>query len=283
MAGKRGVVMGVANNHSIAWGIARQLHAEGAEIGLTFQNDQFGRRVRPLADQLDAAFLERCDVEDLDSVNNLFDVAAKHWGSIDFFVHAVAFSDKNELKGRFADTTRENFTRTMLISCFSFTESARRAAELMTNGGSMLTLTYGGSVKVMPNYNVMGVAKAALESSVRYLAADFGAAGVRVNAISAGPVRTLAGAGVTDARLMFNYQRKHSPLERTVAIEEIGRSAAYLLSDYSSGVTGEVHYVDSGFNVMSMPKLDELRAEERREIIEERVEAQRPDILAEGS
>ncbi|MCF3935996.1 enoyl-ACP reductase FabI [Acuticoccus sp. M5D2P5] len=275
--------MGVANNHSIAWGITRQLHAEGAEIGLTFQNDQFGRRVRPLADQVEATFLERCDVEDLDSVNGLFDVAAKHWGSIDFFVHAVAFSDKNELKGRFADTSRENFTRTMLISCFSFTESARRAAELMTDGGSMLTLTYGGSVKVMPNYNVMGVAKAALESSVRYLAADFGATGVRVNAISAGPVRTLAGAGVTDARLMFNYQRKHSPLERTVTLEEIGRSAAYLLSDYSSGVTGEIHYVDSGFSVMSMPKLDELRAEERREIIEEKVEARRPDILAEES
>ncbi|WP_255720744.1 enoyl-ACP reductase FabI [Acuticoccus kalidii] len=283
MAGKRGIVMGVANNHSIAWGITRQLHAEGAEIGLTFQNDQFGRRVRPLADQVEATFLERCDVEDLDSVNGLFDVAAKHWGSIDFFVHAVAFSDKNELKGRFADTSRENFTRTMLISCFSFTESARRAAELMTDGGSMLTLTYGGSVKVMPNYNVMGVAKAALESSVRYLAADFGATGVRVNAISAGPVRTLAGAGVTDARLMFNYQRKHSPLERTVTLEEIGRSAAYLLSDYSSGVTGEIHYVDSGFSVMSMPKLDELRAEERREIIEEKVEARRPDILAEES
>lgn len=280
MVGKRGVVMGVANNHSIAWGIARQLHAEGAEIGLTYQNDSFGRRVKPLADQVEAAFLEKCDVEDLATVDSLFDQAARVWGSMDFFVHAVAFSDKNELKGRYADTSRANFVRTMVISCFSFTESAKRAAALMTGGGSMLTLTYGGSVKVMPNYNVMGVAKAALESSVRYLAADYGAVGIRVNAISAGPVRTLAGAGVTDARLMFNYQRKHSPLERTVTIEEIGRSGAYLLSDYASGVTGEIHYVDSGYNIMSMPKLDELRAEERREIIEEKVEEVAPDILA---
>ena len=283
MAGKRGVVMGVANNHSIAWGITQTLAAEGAEIGLTYQNDQFGRRVRPLADKVNAAFLEQCDVEDLASVDRLFETAAKVWGSIDFFVHAVAFSDKNELKGLYADTTRENFTRTMVISCFSFTEAAKRAAALMTNGGSMLTLTYGGSVKVMPNYNVMGVAKAALESSVRYLAADYGNVGIRVNAVSAGPVRTLAGAGVTDARLMFNYQRKHAPLERTVTIDEIGRSSAYLLSDYSSGVTGEIHYVDSGYNIVSMPKLDELRAEERREIIEEKVEQTVPDILAEGS
>jgi enoyl-[acyl-carrier protein] reductase I len=280
MAGKRGLVMGVANNHSIAWGIAKALHAEGATLGFTFQNDQFGRRVRPLAAEVGAAFLEPCDVEDLATVDAVFDAARHHWGSLDFFVHAVAFSDKNELKGRYADTTRANFSRTMVISCFSFTECAKRAAALMTGGGSMLTLTYGGSVKVMPNYNVMGVAKAALESSVRYLAADFGSDGIRVNAISAGPVRTLAGAGVTDARLMFNYQRKHSPLERTVTIEEIGRSATYLLSDWSSGVTGEIHYVDSGYNVMSMPKLDELRAEERREIIEEKVSEVAPSILA---
>lgn len=283
MKGKRGIVMGVANNHSIAWGIARQLHAEGAEIGLTYQNDQFGRRVKPLAASIDAPFLERCDVEDVATVDNLFDVAAKHWGEMDFFVHAVAFSDKNELKGRYADTTRENFARTMVISCFSFTEAAKRAAALMPNGGSILTLSYGGAVKVMPNYNVMGVAKAALEASVRYLASDFGEDGVRVNAISAGPVRTLAGAGVTDARLMFNYQRKHAPLGRTVVIEEIGRSATYLLSDYASGVTGEIHYVDSGYNIVSMPKLAELRAEERREIIEEKVEAVSPDLLSGSS
>ncbi|MEM8665172.1 MAG: enoyl-ACP reductase FabI [Pseudomonadota bacterium] len=280
MKGKRGVVMGVANDHSIAWGIARQLAAEGAEIGLTYQNDQFGRRVKPLAASIDAAFLERCDVEDLATVDTLFNTAAKQWGSIDFFVHAVAFSDRNELKGRYADTTRENFSRTMVISCFSFTESAKRAAALMNGGGAMITLTYDGAARVMPNYNVMGVAKAALESSVRYLASDFGNDGIRVNAISAGPVRTLAGAGVTDARLMFNYQRKHSPLGRTVTIEEIGKTATYLLSDYSSGVTGEIHYVDSGYNTVSMPKLDDLRAEERRENIEEKVEAEAPEILA---
>ncbi|GAB5375099.1 MAG: enoyl-ACP reductase FabI [Acuticoccus sp.] len=279
MTGKRGIVMGVANNHSIAWGIARQLHADGAEVGLTYQNDQFGRRVRPLADEIDASFLERCDVEDLSTVDALFDAAAKNWGEIDFLVHALAFSDKNELKGRYADTSRDNFARTMLISCFSFTEAAKRAAPLMKNGGSMLTLTYGGAVKVMPNYNVMGVAKAALESSMRYLAADFGDQGIRVNALSAGPVRTLAGAGVTDARLMFNFQRKHSPLQRTITIEDVGRTATYLLSDYSLSVTGEVHYVDAGYNIISMPRLDELRAEERREIIEEKVEQERPDIL----
>ncbi|MEM6846662.1 MAG: enoyl-ACP reductase FabI [Pseudomonadota bacterium] len=280
MAGKRGVVIGVANDHSIAWGIARQLHAEGAQLGLTFQNDQFGRRVKPLAAQVDAAFLERCDVEDIATVDAVFDKAASVWGELDFYVHALAYSDRNELKGRYADTSRENFSRTMVISCFSFTETAKRAAALMTGGGSMLTLSYGGAVRVMPNYNVMGVAKAALEASVRYLAADFGGQGVRVNALSAGPVRTLAGAGVTDARLMFNYQRKHSPLQRTVVIEEIGKTAAYLLSDYSSGVTGEVHYVDSGYNIMSMPRLAELKAEERREAIEEQAEA--PSALAPG-
>ncbi|MEM6761450.1 MAG: enoyl-ACP reductase FabI [Pseudomonadota bacterium] len=283
MAGKRGIVMGVANNHSIAWGITQQLAAEGAEIGLTYQNEQFGKRVRPLAEKVGAAFLEQCDVEDLATVDKLFERAAETWGAIDFLVHAVAFSDKNELKGRYADTTRENFSRTMVISCFSFTEAAKRAAALMPAGGSMITLSYGGSVKVMPNYNVMGVAKAALESSVRYLAADFGSDAIRVNAISAGPVRTLAGAGVTDARLMFNYQRKHAPLERTVTLTEIGRVASYLLSDYYTAVTGEVHYVDSGYNIVSMPKLDELRAEERREIIEEKVEQEKTEVLASGS
>lgn len=279
MTGKRGIVMGVANNHSIAWGIARQLHADGAEVGLTYQNDQFGKRVRPLADEIEAPFLEKCDVEDVSTVDALFDAAARHWGEIDFLVHALAFSDKNELKGRYADTTRENFARTMMISCFSFTEAAKRAAPLMKNGGAMLTLTYGGSVRVMPNYNVMGVAKAALESSVRYLATDFGDQGIRVNALSAGPVRTLAGAGVTDARLMFNFQRKHSPLQRTITIEDVGRTATYLLSDYSLSVTGEIHYVDSGYNIISMPRLDELRAEERREIIEEKAEQEHPDIV----
>lgn len=281
MAGKRGLVMGVANNHSIAWGIAKRIHDEGGTVGLTYQNDTFGRRVKPLAETIDAPFLIRCDVEDVASVDALFAEIRELWGTMDFLVHAVAFSDKNELKGRFADTTRENFIRTMTISCFSFAEAARRAADLMPDGGAMLTLTYGGSTRVMPNYNVMGVAKAALEASVRYLAADFGAQGVRVNAISAGPVRTLAGAGVTDARLMFNYQRKHSPLARTVSIEEIGGTAAYLLSDLSSGVTGEIHFVDSGYNIMSMPRLTELKAEERREIIEEVAEERgEAEILA---
>ncbi len=281
MAGKRGLVMGVANNHSIAWGIAKRIHDEGGTVGLTYQNDTFGRRVKPLAEEIKAPFLLPCDVEDVASVDSVFEAIRAQWGTMDFFVHAVAFSDKNELKGRYADTTRENFVRTMLISCFSFTESAKRAAALMPDGGAMLTLTYGGATRVMPNYNVMGVAKAALEASVRYLAADFGAGGVRVNAISAGPVRTLAGAGVTDARLMFNYQRKHSPLARTVSIDEIGGTAAYLLSDLSGGVTGEVHFVDCGYNIMSMPRLTELKAEERREIIEEVAEERgEAEILA---
>jgi len=208
-----------------------------------------------------------CDVEDLASVDAVFAALEDAWGSLDFVVHAIAFSDKSELKGRYADTTRENFCRTMLISCFSFTEVAKRAAPLMTNGGSLLTLTYGGSTRVMPNYNVMGVAKAALEAGVRYLAGDFGPDNIRVNAISAGPVRTLAGAGITDARLMFNYQRAHAPLRRTVTIEEIGGAAVYLLSDLSTGVTGEIHYVDSGYNIISMPRPEVLKAQEVAETV----------------
>ena len=201
-----------------------------------------------------------CDVEDLASVDAVFEALREKWGQLDFLVHAIAFSDKNELKGRYADTTRENFSRTMLISCFSFTELAKRAAELMpASGGAMITLTFGGSMRVMPNYNVMGVAKAALEASVRYLAADFGPRGIRVNAISAGPVRTLAGSGIGDARPMFAFQQKHSPLGRGVTLDELGGSALYLLSDLSGGVTGEVHYVDSGYNVISMPRPEDLK------------------------
>src|SRR3984957_19218419 len=211
MAGKRGLVMGVANDHSIAWGIAKKLHGEGASLAFTYQGSALGKRVRPLAASLGSSILEPCDVEDAGSVDTVFDNIAAQWGGLDFVVHAIAFSDKNELKGRYADTTRENFTRTMLISCFSFTEVARRACRLMKSGGALLTLTYDGSNRVMPNYNVMGVAKAALDASVRYLAADFGPAGIRVNAISAGPIRTLAGAGIADARFMFNFQRDHSP------------------------------------------------------------------------
>jgi enoyl-[acyl-carrier protein] reductase I len=260
MAGKRGLIMGVANDHSIAWGIAKALAAQGAEIALTYQGDAFGRRVKPLAEEIGSNLLIPCDVEDTDSVTAVFDTLKKEWGSLDFLVHAIGFSDKTQLKGRYLDvTTRDNFTRTMVISAYSFTEVAQHAAPLLNKGGSLLTLTYGGSMRVMPNYNVMGVAKAALEAMVRYLAADFGEDEVRVNAISAGPVRTLAGAGIGDARQMFSYQQRNSPLRRTVNIEEIGQSALYLLSDMSSGVTGEIHYVDSGYNIMSMPVMDDLR------------------------
>jgi len=262
MKGKRGLVMGVANDHSIAWGIARTLSNHGAELAFTYQGEAFGRRTRPLAESIGADILLPCDVEDIATVDAVFDTLKEKWGSIDFLVHAIAFSDKSELRGKYADTSRENFTRTMLISCFSFTEIAKRAAVLMPDGGSMITLTYGGSTRVMPNYNVMGVAKAALESSVRYLAVDYGAQNIRVNAISAGPVRTLAGSGVSDARLMFNYQKRNSPLGRTVSLEEIGGTGLYLLSDLSGGVTGEVHFVDSGYNIISMPRLDELKVQE---------------------
>jgi enoyl-[acyl-carrier protein] reductase I len=258
MKGRRGLVMGVANDHSIAWGIASELHKQGAELAFTYQGEAFGKRVKPLADSVGSTLLLPCDVEDVATVDTVFDALKKEWGSIDFLVHAIAFSDKNELKGLYADTTRENFTRTMVISCFSFTEIAKRAAAIMPNGGSLVTLTYGGSVRVMPNYNVMGVAKAALEASVRYLAADYGPKGIRVNAISAGPMRTLAGAGIGDARAMFNYQQAHAPLRRTITLEEVGGAGLYLLSHLSGGVTGEIHYVDSGYNIISMPRPEDL-------------------------
>jgi len=263
MDGKRGLVMGVANDHSIAWGIAQALHRHGAELAFTYQGEAFGRRVRPLAGQVGAEeMLLPCDVEDIATVDAVFEALSKAWGGIDFVVHAIGFSDKNELKGLYADTTRENFVRTMVISCFSFTEVAKRAAGLMQDGGSMLTLTYAGSVRVMPNYNVMGVAKAGLEASVRYLAADYGPRGIRVNALSAGPVRTLAGAGISDARHMFSFQQRNSPLRRPVTLEQLGGSALYLLSDLSGGVTGEVHYADSGYHVVSMPTLEELKQQD---------------------
>ena len=258
MKGKRGLVMGVANSHSIAWGIAKKLFDEGAELAFTYQGEAFGKRVKPLAEKVNSKLLLPCDVEDLSTVDAVFDTLREEWGSLDFVVHAIAFSDKEELKGLYADTTRENFSKTMVISCFSFTEVAKRAAEMMNEGGSMITLTYGGATRVMPNYNVMGVAKAALEASVRYLANDYGPKGIRINAISAGPVRTLAGAGISDARAMFNYQRRNAPLRRTVDIGEVGGSGLYLLSDLSSGVTGEVHFVDSGYSILSMPRLEEL-------------------------
>ncbi|QEN89616.1 enoyl-ACP reductase FabI [Labrys sp. KNU-23] len=265
MQGKRGLIMGVANDHSIAWGIAKSLAAQGAQLAFTYQGDALRKRVEPLANSVGSSLLVPCDVEDVASVDGVFATLAQEWGKIDFLVHAIAYSDKSELKGRYADTTRDNFAKTMVISCFSFTEIAKRAADLMHDGGSILTLTYGGSTRVMPNYNVMGVAKAALEASVRYLASDFGPQAVRVNAISAGPIRTLAGAGISDARLMFNYQRAHAPLRRTVSIEEVGGSALYLLSDLSTGVTGEVHFVDSGYNIISMPHPEALKAQEAAE------------------
>ncbi|HEY9056060.1 MAG TPA: enoyl-ACP reductase FabI [Aurantimonas sp.] len=269
MAGKRGLIMGVANRNSIAWGAAKALSAQGAEIALTYQGEAFGRRVRPLAEEIGCKLVIPCDVEDTASLDAVFETLTSEWGSIDFVLHAIAFSDKNELKGLYADTTRENFTRTMVISCFSFTEVAKRAAAIMHNGGAMVTMTYGGAERVMPNYNVMGVAKAALEASVRYLAADFGPRNIRINAVSAGPVRTLAGAGVSDARLMFNFQRRNAPMRRNTSIDEVGGAVLYLMSELSNGVTGEIHYVDSGYNIMSMPSLEELKEQEHRKAVVE--------------
>ncbi len=263
MAGKRGLIMGVANQNSIAWGIAQMLARHGAEMAFTFQGEAIEKRVRPLAEGVGSKLILSCDVEDLPSVDAVFAALEKAWGSIDFVVHAIGFSDKNELKGRYVDaTTRENFSRTMVISCFSFTEIAQRAARLMPGGGSLITLTYNGSARVSPNYNVMGVAKAALEASVRYLAADLGVNGIRVNALSPGPVRTLAGAGIADARAMYAFQTKNSPLRRPVTLEEIGGAALYYLSDLSSGTTGELHFIDGGYNIMNMPRVDDLRGEE---------------------
>lgn len=269
MAGKRGLIMGVANDHSIAWGIARTLHAHGARLAFTYQGEALGRRVAPLAARLDSNIVMPCDVEDLASVDATFAALDERFdGELDFVVHAIGFSDKAQLKGRYVDvTTRENFARTLTISCFSFTEIAQRAAKRMKTGGSLLTLTYGGSTRVMPNYNVMGVAKAALEASVRYLASDLGPDGIRVNALSAGPMRTLAGAGIADARLMFNHQAAHAPLRRTVSLDDVGGSALYLLSPLSGGVTGEVHFVDAGYNIISMPRPDVLQAQDAAGVV----------------
>jgi enoyl-[acyl-carrier protein] reductase I len=252
--------MGVANDRSIAWGIARVLHGQGAELAFSYQGGAFGRRAVPLAQSIGAKIIEEADVEALDSVKRVFDVIKKKWGSLDFVVHALAFSDRNELRGRYCDTTRKNFSHTMVISCFSFTEICKLAAELMPAGGSLLTLTYGGATRVVPSYNVMGVAKAALETSVRYLASDFGPQGIRVNALSAGPMRTLAGAGISDARALFNYQREHAPMRRSPTLDEVGGSALYLLSDLSGAVTGEVHFVDCGYSTIAMPSIDAVKA-----------------------
>ena len=262
MAGKRGLIMGVANNRSIAWGISRILHGQGAKLAFTYQDGAFGRRAVPLAESIGSELIIPCNVLDIANVDAVFEKIKTEWGGLDFVVHALAYSDPKELSGRYSETTRENFMNSMLISCFSFTEIAKRAAPLMANGGSMVTLTYGGATRVVPSYNVMGVAKAALEASVRYLAADLGPQGIRVNAISAGPMRTLSGAGVSDARVIFNHQGTNSPLRRTPTLDEVGGSALYLLSDMGGAVTGEVHFVDCGYNVVSMPSLAALKAHE---------------------
>ncbi len=263
MQGKRGLVMGVANDHSIAWGIAKTLHAHGAEMAFTYQGDAFGKRVRPLAETLGAKLVLPCDVAKEADLDQVFATLKKEWGKIDFVVHAVAYSNKDELSGHYVDTSLNNFLNSLHISCYSFTSVARRAKDLMADGGSLITLSYLGSERVMPNYNVMGVAKAALEASVRYLAADLGPRNIRVNSISAGPMRTLAGAVIGNARHTFKFTTKASPLKRSVTLEEIGNSALYFLSGLSSAVTGENHYVDCGFNVIGMPRnetFDEIAA-----------------------
>ena len=256
MAGKRGLIMGVANNRSIAYGIAKACADHGAEVALTYQGDAFKKRVEPLAQELGAHVVGHCDVTDPATLDAVFDNVAKLWGKIDFLVHAIAFSDKEELDGRYVDTTRANFNRTMEISVFSFTDVARRAEALMPDGGSLLTLTYYGAEKVMPHYNVMGVAKAGLEASVRYLAVDLGSKGIRVNAISAGPIKTLAASGIGDFRYILKWNEYNAPLRRTVTTEEVGDSGVYFLSDLSRAVTGEVHHVDSGYHVVGMKAVD---------------------------
>lgn len=253
MAGKRGLIMGVANDRSIAWGIAQALHHAGAELAFTYQGGAFGKRVLPMVEKIGARIVEEADVENEQSLDRLFARLKKDWGRIDFVVHAIAFSDKEELKGRYVDTSKANFQRSLTISCFSFTDIARRALPLMTEGGSLITLTYEGAARVMPSYNVMGVAKAALEASVRYLAADLGPQGVRVNALSAGPMRTLAGAVIGSARYVYRVSREASPLRRNIELTDVGGAALYYLSDLSAGVTGTVHYVDAGYHAIGMP------------------------------
>ena len=264
MAGKRGLVMGVANDRSIAWGIAAKAHAHGAKLGFTFQGEALERRVRPLAESVGSDLVLPCDVTDDASIDAVFEAVAETWGGLDFLVHAIAYADKDELKGKYLNTSRDNFARSLDVSCYSFTAVAQRAVPLMKQGGSLLTLTYYGAERVMPHYNVMGVAKAALEASVRYLAADLGQDNIRVNAISAGPIKTLAASGIGDFRYILKWNEYNSPLQRNVTIDQVGGAALYLLSDLSSGVTGEVHHVDAGYHVVGMmatesaPQLAEL-------------------------
>jgi len=254
LAGKKGVIMGVANELSIAWGIAKQLTESGAELCFTYQGDALFKRIKPLAESIQNNFIIECNVLNESSVKNTFNQVREKWNKIDFVLHSIAFSDKNELKGKYLNTSRENFQNTMLISCFSLTEVAREASQLMVDGGSILTLTYDGSRKFIRNYNVMGVAKAALESSVRYLAADLGNSNIRVNALSAGPMKTLAMAGISGGKDMMKWSEKNSLMNRNISLEDVGKSGLYLLSDLSSGVTGEIHYVDCGYNVVGVPK-----------------------------
>ena len=256
MAGKRGLIMGVANERSIGWGIAKAVHAHGAELAFTFQGDALGKRVRPLADSVGSELVMECDVTNEKSLEGIFATLAQKWQRLDFVVHAIAFSDPSELKGRYVDTTRGNFLRSLEISCYSFTDVCRRAVPLMTGGGSLLTLSYLGAERVMPHYNVMGVAKAALEASVRYLAVDLGGLNIRVNAISAGPIKTLAASGIGDFRYILKWNQYNSPLKRNVTIEDVGGAGLYLLSDLGAGVTGEVHHVDSGYHVVGMKAVD---------------------------
>jgi len=256
MQGKRGLIMGVANDHSIAWGIAKTLSDHGATLAFTYQGEALGKRVKPLAESLGSKLVMPCDVEDIASVDAVFGEIEKQWGAMDFLVHAIGFSDKNELRGKFVDTTLDNFLLTMNISVYSFVAVAQRARAMMESGGSMLTLTYYGAEKVIPHYNVMGVAKAALETSVKYLAMDLGPEGIRVNAISAGPIKTLAASGIGDFRYIMKWNEYNSPLRRNVTIEDVGGAALYLLSDLASGVTGEIHHVDAGYNVVGMKAED---------------------------
>ena len=256
MAGKRGLIMGVANDRSLAWGIAKALHAQGAELAFTYQGEALARRVGPLAESVGASILLPCDVTDEASIDAAFSAIAKAWGGLDFLVHAIGFSDKNELRGRYIDTSRDNFLMTLDVSCYSFTAVAQRAEKLMTSGATMLTLTYYGAEKVMPHYNVMGLAKAALEVSVKYMAMDLGPRNIRVNAISAGPVKTLAASGIGDFRYILKWNELNAPLRRNITIEDVGGAGLYLLSSLSSGVTGEVHHVDSGYHVVGMKAED---------------------------
>ena len=256
MAGKKGLVMGVANERSIAWGIAKAAHAHGAELAFTYQGDVLKKRVLPLAEQMDSKIVLPCDVVDEASMDAVFATIAERWGKLDFLVHAIAYSDKEGLKGQYVDTTLDNFSKTMTISCYSFTALCRRAAPLMKDGGSALTLTYSGAERVMPHYNVMGVAKAALEASVRYLAEDLGADNIRVNALSAGPMKTLAASGIGDFRYILKWNQYNSPLRRNVTLDDIGGAGLYLLSDLSAGVTGETHHVDCGYNIVGMKAVD---------------------------